>query len=278
MSYPDKIHQQAAEIIARYPEGRSRSALLPLLHLVQSHDGYVSEDGIAFCAEALDITKAQVQAVSTFYTMYKREPAGDWLVSVCTNTLCHAKGGQKIFDELSGELGVGHDETTADGQITLEHAECLAACDYAPVVTVNYEFFDNMDEAAAVDLVRQLKEGKRPFPSRGAPCAPSARCRSNWPGSRRSARPRSKATPRARRPSPGTASPPRPGSPRRSSIRTRRWSKKRKRSESSYRAESETPPRRRTVQAHARGHQALAVPGRVEARRVRTARRLPGPP
>ena len=169
MSYPDQIHRQAEAIIARYPEGRSRSALLPLLHLVQSHDGYVSDEGIDFCAKALDITKAQVQAVSTFYTMYKREATGDWLVSVCTNTLCQAKGGQKIFDELSDELGVGHDETTADGKITLEHAECLAACDYAPVVTVNYEFFDNMDEVAALDLVRQLKEGKRPFPSRGAP-------------------------------------------------------------------------------------------------------------
>jgi NADH-quinone oxidoreductase subunit E len=169
MSYSDEIRAQADAIIARYPEGRSRSALLPLLHLVQSVDGYVSGDGIAFCAEVLGLTKAQVQAVSTFYTMYKREPAGDWLVSVCTNTLCHVKGGQRIFDALSDELDVGHDETTPDGSITLEHAECLAACDYAPVVTVNYEFFDDMDEAAALDIVRQLKEGKRPIPSRGAP-------------------------------------------------------------------------------------------------------------
>ncbi len=169
MSYPEKIHEQAREVIARYPEGRSRSALLPLLHLVQSHDGCVNDEGIAFCAEALGLTKAQVQAVSTFYTMYKREPAGDWLVSVCTNTLCHAKGGQRVYDALAEDLGVGHDETTPDGTVTLEHAECLAACDYAPVVTVNYEFFDNMDETEAIDLVRQLREGKRPIPSRGAP-------------------------------------------------------------------------------------------------------------
>ncbi|MCH7232831.1 NADH-quinone oxidoreductase subunit NuoE [Glycomyces sp. L485] len=169
MSYPDTIREQAEAVVARYPEGRSRSALLPLLHLVQSHDGYVSDDGIAFCADVLGLTKAQVQAVSTFYTMYKREPAGDWLVSVCTNTLCQAKGGQKIFNALSDELDVGHDETTADGKVTLEHAECLAACDYAPVVTVNYEFFDDMDEAEALDLVRQLREGKRPIPTRGAP-------------------------------------------------------------------------------------------------------------
>jgi NADH-quinone oxidoreductase subunit E len=88
---------------------------------------------------------------------------------VCTNTLCQSKGGQKLFDALSDELDVGHDETTADGKITLEHAECLAACDYAPVVTVNYEFYDDMDEAKSLDLVRELKEGRRPIPSRGAP-------------------------------------------------------------------------------------------------------------
>ncbi|MFC4335343.1 NADH-quinone oxidoreductase subunit NuoE [Salininema proteolyticum] len=168
-AWPEKIHEQADEILKRYPQGRERSALLPLLHLVQSVDGYVSDEGIAFCAEKLDITKAQVQAVSTFYTMYKRSPAGDWLVSVCTNTLCHAKGGQRIFDALSAELEVGHDESTPDGKFTLEHAECLAACDYAPVVTVNYEFFDDMDEEKSLDLVHQLKEGNRPFPGRGAP-------------------------------------------------------------------------------------------------------------
>jgi NADH-quinone oxidoreductase subunit E len=169
VNYPEKIREQAEAILVRYPEGRERSALLPLLHLVQSHDGYVSEDGIAFCADALGLTKAQVQAVSTFYTMYKREPAGDWLVSVCTNTLCQSKGGQQVFDALSDELGVGHDETTPDGRITLEHAECLAACDYAPVVTVNYEFFDEHGEAEALELVRELKDGRRPVPTRGAP-------------------------------------------------------------------------------------------------------------
>lgn len=169
MAYSEDIYSQAVEIKGQYPEGRERSALLPLLHLVQSVDGYITPDGIAFCAEQLDITKAQVQAVATFYTMYKRSPTGDWLVSVCTNTLCDAMGGQKIYDRLSEQLGVGHDETTADGKITLEHAECLAACDFGPVVTVNYEFFDKMDEEQALEIVNQLQEGKIPTPSRGAP-------------------------------------------------------------------------------------------------------------
>src|SRR5919202_1603689 len=124
---------RAREIVARYP--KARSALLPMLHLVQAEEGYVSPAGIALCAEELGLTKAEVGAVATFYTMYKRRPTGRHLVSVCTNTLCSVLGGQRIFDALAADLGVHHDETAADGSVTLEHAECLAACDYAPVVT-----------------------------------------------------------------------------------------------------------------------------------------------
>jgi NADH-quinone oxidoreductase subunit E len=106
--------------------------------------------------------------VATFYTMYKRRPTGDWLVSVCTNTMCGVLGGDAIFKALSEYLGVGHDETTDDGTITLEHAECLAACDYAPVVTVNYELFDKMEPDTSLVLVKQLENGERPQPTRGA--------------------------------------------------------------------------------------------------------------
>src|SRR4051794_24931140 len=166
-TFSDETRTRAAEIMGRYPAGRERSALLPMLHLVQSEQGYVSSDGMAFCAEMLGITKAQVAAVATFYTMYKRRPAGDWLVSVCTNTMCGVLGGDKAFQALSEYLGVGHDETTPDGTITLEHAECLAACDYAPVMTVNYEFFDQVNDDTALKLVKQLQNGERPQPSRG---------------------------------------------------------------------------------------------------------------
>ena len=166
--FSEETRARAREIIARYPADRSRSALLPLLHLVQSEEGYVSPAGIAFCAEVLGLNKAQVGAVASFYTMYKRRPTGDWLVSVCTNTMCNVLGGQKVYDTLAEHLGVGHDETTADGTITLEHAECLAACDYGPVMTVNYEFFDKVDPQTAVDVVDELRAGGRPTPTRGA--------------------------------------------------------------------------------------------------------------
>ena len=169
--FSDKTRAEAAELVARYPAGQSRSALLPMLHLVQSEQGYVTPDGIAFCADVLDLTKAQVAAVVTFYTMYKRKPTGEYLVSVCTNTLCGVLGGDEIFASLRETLGVGGsgEETTADGSITIEHAECLAACDYAPVVTVNYEFFDNQTVQSANDLVGKLQAGERPLPTRGAP-------------------------------------------------------------------------------------------------------------
>ena len=131
--FDEATRQRTAEIIARYPQ--SRSALLPLLHLVQSVEGYVSQDGIRYCAEVLELTTAEVSAVATFYTMYKRTPCGEHLVSVCTNTLCAALGGDAIYDRLTTKLGIGHEETAGEpgtpGSITLEHAECLAACDRA---------------------------------------------------------------------------------------------------------------------------------------------------
>jgi NADH-quinone oxidoreductase subunit E len=160
------LEADAAVILARYPE--PRSGLLPLLHLVQSVDGYVSRDGILFCARRLGLTAAEVSAVATFYTQYKRHPNGTYTVGVCTNTLCAVMGGDAIFDELSAHLRVGHDETTPDGAITLERVECNAACDYAPVVMVNWEFFDNQTPASAVALADRLRAGEPVAPTRGA--------------------------------------------------------------------------------------------------------------
>lgn len=156
----------AAAIVERYPD--PRSGLLPMLHLVQSVDGYVSRDGILFCAEQLGITAAEVSAVATFYTQYKRHPNGTYTVGVCTNTLCAVMGGDAIFDGLSEHLGVGHDETTEDGAITLEHIECNAACDYAPVVMVNWEFFDNQTPESVTALADRLRAGEAVAPTRGA--------------------------------------------------------------------------------------------------------------
>ncbi len=169
MSYDEQtlatLKEDSAAIIKRYPV--ARSALLPLLHLVQSVDGYVSPRGIAFCAEILELTSAEVSAVATFYTQFKRRPNGEYQVGVCTNTLCAIMGGDEIYRDLSDHLGVGHDETTPDGKVTLERLECNAACDYAPVMMVNWEFFDNQTPASARDVVDDLRAGKDVAPSRG---------------------------------------------------------------------------------------------------------------
>ncbi|GAA4287167.1 NADH-quinone oxidoreductase subunit NuoE [Georgenia daeguensis] len=161
-----RLRAEAAEIISRYPE--PRSALLPMLHLVQSEDGFVSPRGIALCADILGLTRAEVSAVATFYTQYKRHPNGDYTVGVCTNALCAVMGGDIIFERVSEHLGIGHDETTADGKITLEQVECNAACDYAPVVMVNWEFFDNQTPTSAIELVDQITAGEPVRPTRGA--------------------------------------------------------------------------------------------------------------
>ena len=162
-----KLAADAADIIGRYP--RPRSALMPLLHLVQAEEGYVTGDGITFCAEQLGLTEAEVTAVVSFYTMYKRRPVGDYHVGVCTNSLCAVLGGDAIFADLQEHLEVGNDETTPDGKVSLEHLECNAACDYAPVVMVNWEFFDNMTPRSARDLVDGLRTGADVAPTRGAP-------------------------------------------------------------------------------------------------------------
>ncbi len=154
------------DIIARYPH--SRSALLPMLHLLQSVQGHVTPEGIETCAALLGLSTADVSGVATFYTMYKRRPVGDYHVGVCTNTLCAVMGGDLIFERLKSHLGVGNDETTDDGKITLEQVECNAACDYAPVVMVNWEFFDNQTPGSAVDLVEDLVAGNDVRATRGA--------------------------------------------------------------------------------------------------------------
>ncbi|GAB3272769.1 NADH-quinone oxidoreductase subunit NuoE [Kineosporia babensis] len=167
----ERLSSQCHEIIARYPQ--PRSALLPMLHLMQSEEGYVSPDGIALCAQVLGLSTAEVSAVATFYTQYKRHPNGEYTVGVCTNTLCAVMGGDAIFESLEEHLQVGHDETTEDGKITLERIECNAACDFAPVMMVNWEFFDNQTPSSARGVCDRLRAGEPVAPTRGPNSVPT---------------------------------------------------------------------------------------------------------
>jgi len=152
-------------IIARYP--RKRSAIMPLLHFVQSIDGYVTNEGIEVIGEKLELATAEVTAVSTFYTQYKSKPVGEYHVGICTNTLCAVMGGDAIFESIKEHLSIDNDGVTSDGKVSVEHIECNAACDYAPVVMVNWEFYDNQTVQSVKDLVDGARAGNPPAPTRG---------------------------------------------------------------------------------------------------------------
>ena len=165
-SIDETTYAELRELASRYPQ--PRSALLPMLHLVQSVDGRISPKGIEACAEVLGITTAQVSGVATFYTMYKRRPAGTHHVGVCTTALCAVMGGDVLLDTCTKHLGIGVDETTPDGKISLERIECNAACDFAPVMMVNWEFMDDMTPEKAIALLDDLKAGQEVRSTRGA--------------------------------------------------------------------------------------------------------------
>jgi NADH-quinone oxidoreductase subunit E len=165
MSISETTRSELAELAGRYPE--ARSALLPMLHLVQSEEGYVTPEGIAACAETLGLSTAEVAAVATFYTMYKRRPTGKHHVGVCTNTMCAILGGDAVWQAVSERAGAGHDEVSADGLFDVERIECQAACTHAPVMTIDWEFFDQTTPTAAVELLDRLAAGEEVRSTRG---------------------------------------------------------------------------------------------------------------
>ena len=162
----DETIEEMRSLAARYPE--PRSALLPILHLVQSVDGRVSPAGIEAAAEVLGITEAQVSGAATFYTMYKRRPAGQHHIGVCTTALCAIMGGDILMDRVEKKLGVREGQTTPDGKFSLERIECNAACDFAPIMMVNWEFMDNMTPAKADELLDRLAADQEVHSTRGA--------------------------------------------------------------------------------------------------------------
>jgi NADH-quinone oxidoreductase subunit E len=148
----------AKEIIGRYP--RSKSALIPLLHLCQEQDGYVTEDAMAHLAELLGLTPAQVYGVATFYEMFKFEPVGKYLVNVCTNIACQLVGGWELLEHAEEHLGIKPGGTTADGLFSLEDVECIAACTEAPCLQVNYRFRYKVSNGDFDQLIDDLRAGR----------------------------------------------------------------------------------------------------------------------
>jgi NADH-quinone oxidoreductase subunit E len=154
---------RAEELVARYPE--RRSALLPILFLLQAEDGYVSPAGVAQVANLLGLTRAEVGAVATFYTMFRRRPVGKYLVSVCKTLPCQLRGAREISEALAERLGVPLGGTDQSGMVTVEEVECLAACDGAPVVQVNTENYERLTREEALHLVEALLQDEVPPPT-----------------------------------------------------------------------------------------------------------------
>lgn len=162
----DDSRRLAKEIVARYPT--PRSAMIPLLYLVQSEVGWVPRQGMREVGELIGVTTAEVEAVATFYTMLKLHPCGRYVISVCTNPSCTLLGARESYQRAKELLGDEAERMTADGLFTLEEEECLAACDKAPVVAVNYVFYDGVTADKMEELVGQIREGTVPEAARGA--------------------------------------------------------------------------------------------------------------
>jgi NADH-quinone oxidoreductase E subunit len=150
--------ERARQIIDRYPH--SRSALLPLLYLAQEQDGYVADDAMEHIAELLGLTAATVLGTASFYTMFKREPVGRYLVSICTNIACLLDGAYQLLEHAEDSLGIKTGHTTDDGEFTLEEVECLALCDKAPCLQVNYRYFDDVTPQRFDEICADLRAGR----------------------------------------------------------------------------------------------------------------------
>jgi NADH-quinone oxidoreductase subunit E len=150
--------QRALDLIALYPE--PRSALIPILHVLQGQDGYLTEDGMVHVAELLNLAAVEVKGTASFYDMFHFEPVGKYLVAVCTNIACMLQGAYRLLEHIEDRLGVAPGGTTADGVFTLEDAECLALCGNAPCLTVNWRFFGDVSEEGFDTLVDDLRQGR----------------------------------------------------------------------------------------------------------------------
>ena len=160
---------EARAILERYPEGRERSAIMPLLYLAQSIEGHVSRDALREVADLLGLATAEVEAVATFYTMFRLRPTGTHVVNVCTNLACALRGAREVYESAREAAGMRHgDEISEDGLLTLHEEECLGVCDFAPAVQINFANHDRVTPDRIGELIGALRAGEVPEPSRGS--------------------------------------------------------------------------------------------------------------
>lgn len=156
---------KAAQIIAKYPEGRQASAVMPLLDLAQrQHDNWIPLAAIDVISEKLKMPKMRVLEVATFYTMYNLKPVGKYFLQACTTTPCWLRGSDQVMKCIKDKLGLDNHQTTDDGMFTLLEVECLGACANAPILQVNDDFYEDADYESTAKLLDALKKGEVPEP------------------------------------------------------------------------------------------------------------------
>jgi NADH-quinone oxidoreductase subunit E len=166
--FSPELRSQAEAITARYPVGRERSAVMPLLYLAQSVEGHVTREALREVADLLGLRTAEVEAVASFYTMLRLRPTGEHVVSVCTNLSCALRGANDVLRAAHEAAGVPEDgELSEDGLITLHEEECLGVCEFAPVVQINAANHDGVTPDRVRGLIEELRAGRVPEPSRG---------------------------------------------------------------------------------------------------------------
>ena len=156
MSWDSKLINRANEIIDLYPQ--KRSALGPLLYLAQEKEGYIDDDSVVEISKLVGITEVQVRSVASFYTMYKQEPSGKYLLSVCKSISCEINNSREVIDNIKEFTGLTNNETDIDSTFTFEEVECIGACGGAPAVQINYETVEGVTPTKALELCKYLKE------------------------------------------------------------------------------------------------------------------------
>ena len=162
MTFSAELEARFEKFLAKYPEGRKRSAMIPMLIYAQDEVGSITDELVNEIAKRVGVTPLQVQEVLTYYSMLHRKPMGKYHVQICTNISCLLLGGDELYDRACHKLGLGHKEVTADGQVSLEEVECMGACSWAPAVQVNYDFYHNITPEQLDKLLDGLKAGRKP--------------------------------------------------------------------------------------------------------------------
>ncbi|MBS1833925.1 MAG: NAD(P)H-dependent oxidoreductase subunit E [Acidobacteria bacterium] len=161
MTFSPALEQRFEKMLKAYPEGKTRSAVVPMLIYAQDETGAVTEELILEVAKRCGVTRLQVDEVVGYYSMLHRKPQGKYHVQICTNISCMLVGGTELYEHCSKKLGIGHKETTPDGLFSLEEVECMGACSWAPTTTINYDYYNHVTPESLDKLLEDLRKANQ---------------------------------------------------------------------------------------------------------------------